>query len=108
VHVWYNPKAIIDIMNIVLDDENVDGVIFMAMYASANANMVSAIDEYISENKAFAKPVVGVFTAPPGIWDEDIKRLDGKKGIAVFHTPERAARALGNLWKSTKMSGEAI
>ncbi len=106
VHVWYNPRAIIEIMNIVLEDPDVDGIMFMAMYASANANMVSAMEAYMKENRAFTKPVVCVFTSPPGIWDNDIRALDGKKGIAILHTPERAARALANLWRNTVIAGE--
>jgi len=25
--------------------------------------------------------------------------MDGEKGVAIIHTPERAAKAMGNLWK---------
>jgi hypothetical protein len=47
---------------------------------------------------------VGVFTAPPGIWDTDIRNLDGRKGMAILPTPERAARAMANLWKAGALS----
>jgi acyl-CoA synthetase (NDP forming) len=101
---WYNPKAMLDILNVVVEDEGTDGVIFIAVYASANLAVAPALEGHMKENKAFAKPVVGVFTAPPGIWDTDIRNLDGRKGMAILPTPERAARAMANLWKAGALS----
>lgn len=104
---WYNPKAMLDILNAVIDDEGTDGVIFIAVYASANLELASALEGYMLDNRAFAKPVVGVFAAPPGIWDESMEGLDGKKGIAILPTPERAARVMSNLVKAGLLSTEA-
>jgi hypothetical protein len=52
----------------------------------------------------FQKPVIACFPAPPGIWDEPIKALDRKKGVAILPTPERAVEAMANLWKVSLLS----
>ncbi len=102
---WYNPKAMLDILKAVIEDDGTDGVIFINMYASANLSLASAMVEYLKDSKAFAKPVIGVLTAPPGVWDKGIKGLDRKKGMAILPTPERAAKAMSNLWKANLLSG---
>jgi acyl-CoA synthetase (NDP forming) len=96
---WYNPGNMLNILGAVLDDEETDGVLFIAMYASANVELMKAMEEIMDGMEAFKKPVIACFTAPPGIWDESIKKMDRKKGVAILHTPERAARAMGSLLK---------
>ncbi|MDD3846446.1 MAG: CoA-binding protein [Syntrophorhabdaceae bacterium] len=96
---WYNPGNIIEILKTVLDDEQTDGVIFLAMYASANLKLAEGMVEYMKAVDPFRKPVIACFTAPPGIWDEPIKALDRSKGAAILPTPERAVNAMANLWK---------
>jgi acyl-CoA synthetase (NDP forming) len=51
------------------------------------------------------KPVICCFSAPKGIWDEEIERLEAA-GIPNFPTPERAAKALANLVKYRKLKSE--
>ncbi len=97
---WYNPGNIIEILKAVLDDDETDGVIFLAMYASANLRLAEGVVEYMKAVDPFRKPVIACFTAPPGIWDEPIKALDRKKGVAILPTPERAVNAMANLWKA--------
>ncbi len=94
---WYNPKNIIEILKAVIDDEHTDGVIFLAMYASANLKLAEGMVEYMRAVDPFQKPVIACFTAPPGIWDGPIGDLDRKKGVAVLPTPERAVKAMANL-----------
>ena len=96
---WYNPKAMLDILKAALEDDNTDGVIFLAMYASANLKLAEELEKYMKLIDPFRKPVIACFNAPPGIWDESIKKLDRKKGIAILSTPERAAKAMSNLCK---------
>ena len=104
---WYNPKNIIEILKTVLEDENTDGVIFLAMYASANLKLAEGMVEYMKAVDPFQKPVIACFPAPPGIWDKPIKTLDRKKGVAILPTPERAVQAMANLWKvSLFMNGK--
>ncbi|OPY87999.1 MAG: succinyl-CoA synthetase subunit alpha [Syntrophus sp. PtaU1.Bin208] len=101
---WYNPEAMLDILNAVIEDEGIDGVIFINLYASANLSLASAMAEHIKNIDAFKKPVISVITAPPGVWEEGTKGLDRKKGIAILPTPERAAKAMSNLWKANLLS----
>jgi len=104
---WYNPKNIIEILRTVLEDKDTDGVIFLAMYASANLKLAEGMVEYMKAVESFRKPVIACFPAPPGIWDEPIKALDRKKGVAIPPTPERAVQAMANMWKvSFLMNGK--
>lgn len=104
---WYNPRNIIEILKAVIEDEHTDGVIFLAMYASANLKLAEGMVEYMKEVNPFQKPVIACFPAPPGIWDEPIQALDRKKGVVILHTPERAVEAMANLWKvSLLMNGK--
>jgi len=96
---WYSPKTMLDILKVTLEDEGIDGVIFIAMFASANLEVTKTMEGLMKDIEPFKKPVVACFTAPAGVWDEEIKRMDGEKGVAIIHTPERAAEAMGNLWK---------
>ena len=97
---WYNARNILDILKAVLEDEGTDGVIFIAMFASANVHLAKAMAEYMEGMDPFKKPVVAIFTAPRGIWDDEIAEMDGKKGISIVPTPERAGVVLGNLWRA--------
>ncbi|HOE17620.1 MAG TPA: CoA-binding protein [Syntrophorhabdaceae bacterium] len=96
---WYSPQTMLDILKVTLEDEGIDGVIFIAMFASANLEVTKTMEGLMKDIEPFKKPVVACFTAPAGIWDEEIERMDGQKGVAIIHTPERAAWAMGNLWK---------
>lgn len=95
---WYSPETMLAILKAVLEDEGTDGVIFIAMFASANLNLTKDMEKLIEDIEPFEKPVVACFTAPYGVWDDEIRRMDGKKGVAIIHTPERAAKAMANLW----------
>lgn len=104
---WYKPENIIEILKTVIDDHYTDGVIFLAMYASANLKLAEGMAEYMKKVSPFRKPVIACFTAPPGIWDDPIKAIDRKKGVAILPTPERAVTAMANLWKvSVIMNGK--
>ena len=97
---WYDVKNILAILKAALEDEGTDGIIFIAMFASANVHLAKGMAEYMKGMDPFKKPVVGVFTAPPGIWDDQIREMDGRKGFSIVPTPERAAASLANLWKA--------
>jgi hypothetical protein len=74
------------------------------MYASANLKLADRLREAMEEAAPFGKPIIGCFTAPPGIWDEPIRALDRRKGMAILATPERAAQAMANLWKMEQLA----
>jgi acyl-CoA synthetase (NDP forming) len=104
---WYNPGAMLEILQAAVEDEGTDGVIFLAMYASANLKLAEELEKYMKALEPFRKPVIACFTAPPGIWDESIKRLDRQKGMVILTTPERAAKAMSNLWKARLLRRDA-
>lgn len=106
---WYSPETMLDILKVVLEDDKTDGVIYIAMFASANIEVPRTMQRLMEDIEPFKKPVIACFTAPPGIWDKEIIEMDGKKGVAILHTPERAARAMANLWKvNLMMNDEAM
>ena len=94
---WYNSENILEILKAVLEDDGTDGVIFIAMFASANVHLAKAMAEYMKGVDPFKKPVVAIFTAPPGVWADEIREMDGKKGVSIIPTPERAGVVMGNL-----------
>lgn len=96
---WYNPDAIMGIMEAVIDDPNVAGVLFLAMYASANVALAGRMREYFEQRQPLKKPMIACFSAPPPIWAADQEAMDRRKGLVFLPTPERTARAMGNLWR---------
>lgn len=101
---WYSPQTILNILKVVSEDEGTDGILFINMFASANLKLLREMDRILKETEPFKKPVIACLCAPAGIWDEEIKDIDGKNGIAVIRTPERAAKAMANLYKVYRMS----
>ena len=100
---WYDSSAIKGIVQAVMYDDNVDGIILLMMFASANVDAVRGISNLLKE-WAQKKPLITCILSPPGIWDEQIKALEESGSLANYPTPERAAKALVNLWKYKKMS----
>jgi len=95
---WYNPRAILGILEAVLKDEATDGVLFLNMFASANLKLATEVRDYLKGRETLGKPVIGCFSAPPGLWKE-VQEVDQRKGFVILPTPERAARAMGDLWR---------
>jgi len=100
---WFNTANILEILKVAVADEGTDGVIFLTMFASANVKVARELKAYLANAEPFPKPVIACLTAPPGIWEEEIKALDGKNGMVIVPTPERAAQAMGNLWKVNRL-----
>jgi len=103
---WYDSNAIKGIVEAVLEDKNIDAIILCIMFASANRASAGTLSNFlIQSNKK--KPVICCFSAPMGIWDEEIKQLE-QSGIPNYPTPERAAKVLANLviFKKIKEKGE--
>ncbi len=98
---WYDSEAIRGIVHTVLQDENIDAIILCIMFASANRSAVGMLADLLLEKRT-NKPILCCFSAPPGIWDEEIKRLEAS-GIPNYPTPERAARTLVNLFRFKKL-----
>jgi acyl-CoA synthetase (NDP forming) len=87
----------------VLDDRKIDAVILCIMFASANRSAAGVLANLLLERKT-NKPILCCFSAPAGIWDDEIKQLE-ESGIPNYPTPERAAKALSILYKFSKRKG---
>jgi acyl-CoA synthetase (NDP forming) len=99
---WYNASALAEIVKAVLEDENVDGVLLLMMFASANREAVTGMKDLLLEWKQ-KKPVISCLLSPPGIWDEQIVNLENGGALINFPTPERAASVVANLWQVKRM-----
>ncbi|MCX7857762.1 MAG: CoA-binding protein [Deltaproteobacteria bacterium] len=100
---WHSPQRIISLLNVVSEDENTDGILFLNMFASANISLVSELEKTLRDNEPFKKPIIACLNAPSGVWDEEINKIDGEKGFCVIRTPERAARTMANLHRVSRM-----
>ena len=101
---WYDSEAIKGIVDAVLEDPNIDAIILCIMFASANRAAVGTLSDLLLERKK-NKPVICCISSPAGIWDDEIKLLEGS-GIPNYPTPERAAKTLANLVIYKKLKGE--
>jgi len=97
---WYDSEAIRGIVESVLEDRKIDAIILCIMFASANRSAVGTLAESLLQMER-RKPVICCISAPDGIWDEEVKRLE-HSGIPNYPTPERAAKALANLVRYKK------
>jgi len=99
---WYNSNAVQGIVRAVMEDENVDGIILLMMFASANREVVPNLsDLFIEWNQK--KPVITCLISPPGIWDEHVINLEKAGAIINLSSPERAAKAMAYLWQYKRM-----
>ncbi len=98
---WYNSEAIRGIVESVLEDRGMDAVLLCIMFASANRSAVGTLANSLLQIER-KKPILCCISAPEGIWDEDIRRLE-RAGIPNYPTPERAAQTLVNLVRYKKL-----
>jgi acyl-CoA synthetase (NDP forming) len=85
-----------------MEDSDVDAILILMMFASANRDAVSGFSELLLKWKQ-RKPVVACLIAPPGIWDEEVRRLEEGGALINVPTPERAAKTLALLWEYEKI-----
>ena len=100
---WYDSAAIKGIVEAVLEDENVGGILFLMMFASANRDALTGISDLFRKWKQ-KKPVISCILAPPGIWDKQIRDLEEAGALMNYPTPERAAQAMVALWRYGKLT----
>jgi acyl-CoA synthetase (NDP forming) len=101
--VFSDPSAMAAIVGAVLKDENVDGIVLITLFASANREVLGGLGDLFLE-WAQQKPVIASLISPPGIWDEQVGFLEKAGALANFPTPERAARVMAHLWQYKKLS----
>lgn len=99
---WYDSSAIEGIIQAVMDDDNVNGILILMMFASANVDAVKGISDLLVK-WAQGKPVISCIQSPPEIWDEQIRGLEESGALVNYPTPERAARAMAALWEYRKI-----
>ncbi len=99
---WYDSEAIRGIVKAVMADDNVDGILILMMFASANREAINGLSDLLSEWNQ-EKPVVGCLVSPPGIWDEAISRMEKEGALVNLPTPERAANVMAAMWKYAHM-----
>ena len=98
---WYDSSAINGIIEAVMEDENVDGIILLMMFASANREAVPNLSGLLRKWQQ-KKPLIGCIVSPPGIWDEVVLGLERVGALVNMPTPEGAARAMACLWQYGK------
>lgn len=96
--IWYNSQATKEMIDSVMKDENVGGILLFIMFASANRELVKGISDLLIDLHQ-PKPVITCISAPPGTWDAEINELEMAGAVSNYASPERAARAISVLCK---------
>lgn len=94
---WYSPEAISEVAGSALADENVDAIVLCIAYASANIGAVEGLSDVL-KSWGKKKPILCCLSSPGKIWAEELRFLE-EAGVPNYPSPERAARALANLWR---------
>jgi len=95
---WYDADASREIIKAVMEDNNVNAILILIMFASANVGVVNGIRSLLL-NWRQKKPLITCIYAPPGIWDNEMEYLEDSGALVNFPSPERAARAMASLWR---------
>ena len=95
---WYDASAQSGIVEAVMNDSNVDAILLLVMFASANADLLRGLYNHLVKFKP-GKPIISCIAAPPEIWDKGINLLESEGVLVNYPSPERAARVLVNLVK---------
>lgn len=95
---WYDAARMQMIVQAAMEDEQVDMIILLMMFASANVAVLAGIQDLLRDWRQ-RKPLISCLLAPPGIWEKEINYLQGQGALVNYPTPERAVRAAANLWR---------
>jgi acyl-CoA synthetase (NDP forming) len=97
---WYDSGAIQGIVKAAAEDDGVDGIILLMMFASANREALPNLAPFLLQWRQ-RKPIIACCAAPPGIWDADLDHLQMSDALVNLPTPERAAEAMAALFHYT-------
>lgn len=93
---WYDADATVNIVKTVLRDPEIDAVLFMMMFASANIRAIPGLLEGLRDISP-EKPIFTCIRAPSGIWEDEIEEAEKLGLFCNFPTPERATKACYNM-----------
>ena len=99
---WYDSSSIHGIIEAVMEDSNIDGILLLMMFASANGEAVANIFDLLVEWNQ-KKPVITCLVSPPGVWDGQVGDLEKAGAIFDLPTPERAAKVMAGLYHYGKL-----
>jgi acyl-CoA synthetase (NDP forming) len=100
---WYDAEAIRGIVETVLEDKAVGGILILMMFASANREAVPRLSELLLKWR-HKKPLITCFLSPEGIWDQAVATIEEAGAAVNFPTPERAAAAMAALWNYAELN----
>ena len=63
---WYDTETIKKVIEVVLADENIDGVLLYSAYASANRSLLNEITGLL-KSSTHGKPIISCFPSPTGV-----------------------------------------
>lgn len=91
-------KIIMQTIRLLMKDNNVDMVVLLNSHHSEyTQNILEAVEQLIADGE-IAKPFVLMQDSPEEALGSKIKNIESKK-IPVYRLPDRAARALANLYR---------
>ena len=103
MNVWNDGYTVGGVMEVVLKDDNIDGMVLFAAYTPAISALPRKIAGLLKSPK---KPVISCFPSPPGVWVEEKHDFE-ESGVAFFPTPERAAKAMVALVKRSQLVNQS-
>jgi len=89
------PKDCRDLIQMVLDDENVDGVLVGTVFLDANMGLMWSLTEFAGRIR---KPITSFMDSPVGIGQKEMAAVEAS-GIPTFPLPDRAATGLAALFR---------
>ncbi|MFN3534188.1 MAG: CoA-binding protein [Desulfatiglandales bacterium] len=93
---WYDEGATTEVVRRIMEDNRIDAIIFLMMFASANREVIPALIRGLKD-LPLHKPIFTCIKAPGAIWQEAVKEAEEGGILCNFPTPERATKACYNM-----------
>lgn len=105
---WYNTEAIKRTLQAVLEDEVISSVLLFFVFTAANeSNFHEGFFQSFKQGEVHKPIISSLLATPGGKWDAEIKSAEESGVLVNYHTPERAARALGKMWEYKRINAVA-